>query len=231
MSTCRSKIRDRSDGSTKYPQTADKDTDAIAALKADVLLLEPSMLKSLHLTRCITSIIRCRNDFHLIRPYSSQLPSDAENARSNLSKRLTSQIDKLQTSLLFAGQRLNDLTGYSGIEKLKKRIELQEDEVLNCVQRVRASKSAYDDAIRVRSASQREVNELLQRKSSWSTADLERFTTLFRNDHSNSQNEERCQSELSQAEVQVDHARTELGNMILARYHEEQIWSDKIRRA
>lgn len=162
---------------------------------------------------------------------ASELPSETEHARSNLSKSLTTRIDKLQTSILFAGQRLNDLTGYSGIEKLKKQIEFQEQNVLDSLQRVRDAKKAYEQAIRTRSESQKEVNELLQRKSSWSPSDLERFTTLFRNDHSNSQQEVVTQQELTDAEIKADQARTELGNMILARYHEEQIWSDKIRRA
>lgn len=165
------------------------------------------------------------------RSTATQLPSDAENARSSLSKSLTSRIDKLQTSFLFAGQRLNDLTGYSGIEKLKNQIELQEREVSRTIELVKEAKKAYEEAIRTRSESQREVNELLQRKNSWSGSDLERFTMLFRDDHSNSQNEERCQRALGDSEVKVDQARTDLGNMILARYHEEQIWSDKIRRA
>ncbi|CCG82312.1 Sensitive to high expression protein 9 homolog, mitochondrial [Taphrina deformans PYCC 5710] len=162
---------------------------------------------------------------------TAQLPSDAESSRSQLSKAISSRGDKLQTSLLFAGQRLNDLTGYSGIERLKNQIESQEREVSRTIERVREAKKAYEEAIRTRSESQREVNELLQRKSSWSSSDLERFTTLFRNDHSNSRNEEQSQQDLTNAEIEVDQARTTLGNMILARYHEEQIWSDKIRRA
>ena len=161
----------------------------------------------------------------------SELPSQSESARSNLSKSLTARIDKLQTSILFAGKRLNDLTGYSGIEKLKQQIEQQEAEVADSVAAVKDAKQAYAEAIKIRSESQREVNELLQRKSSWSGTDLERFTTLFRNDHSNSQNEESRQKDLANAEIRADQARTDLGNMILARYHEEQIWSDKIRRA
>lgn len=160
-----------------------------------------------------------------------QLPSDAESARSDFSKSLTARIDKLQTSILFAGKRLNDLTGYSGIEKLKNQIEEQEQIVARSVKEVRDAKQAYAEAIKTRSESQQEVNELLQRKNTWSPTDLERFTHLFRADHSNSRQEEVCQQALNQAEVTADQARMDLGNMILARYHEEQIWSDKIRRA
>lgn len=34
-------------------------------------------------------------------------------------------MDNLQSNVFIAGQRLNDLTGYSGIETLKKEIEEQ----------------------------------------------------------------------------------------------------------
>lgn len=34
-------------------------------------------------------------------------------------------MDNVQSNIFFAGQRLNDLTGYSGIEALKRDIEEQ----------------------------------------------------------------------------------------------------------
>ncbi|KAH0569241.1 hypothetical protein GP486_000058 [Trichoglossum hirsutum] len=95
---------------------------------------------------------------------------------------------------------------------------------------VRKAKDDYSNAISQRSASQREVNELLQRKHAWSAADLERFTSLYRSDHANEQAETAAQSALADAERIADEAATRLSKSILARYHEEQIWSDKIRR-
>lgn len=161
----------------------------------------------------------------------AELPSQTEDARSHLSKSLSSRMDQLQTSILFAGKRLNDLTGYSGIEKLKNQIEDKESDVATCLKKVKQAKKAYEEAIRARSESQREVNELLQRKHTWTPGDLERFTTLFRNDHSAAQEETITQQALTDAEVRAESAREALTSMILARYHEEQIWSDKIRRA
>lgn len=176
--------------------------------------------------------LRVRSSLFRIHNHRAlSLPSEQEHARSKLSKTLSSRMDQLQTSILFAGKRLNDLTGYSGIEKLKIQIDDQEKQVNSCLEAVKAAKQAYKDAVRTRSESQREVNELLQRKSSWSPADLERFTTLFRDDHSAAQAEVSSQHALSKAENDADAARNALGSMILSRYHEEQIWSDKIRRA
>lgn len=55
----------------------------------------------------------------------NDLPSEEEGRRSHLSKRLNHIMDHLQSNIFIAGQRLNDLTGYSGIEALKKDIEQQ----------------------------------------------------------------------------------------------------------
>lgn len=88
----------------------------------------------------------------------------------------------------------------------------------------------YTLAISQRSSSQREVNELLQRKHAWTPNDLERFTELYRSDHANEQAEAAAQENLLTIERRAEEAAARLSASILARYHEEQIWSDKIRR-
>lgn len=74
------------------------------------------------------------------------------------------------------------------------------------------------------------MNELLQRKHAWTSHDLERFTSLYRSDHANEQYESAAQEQLAAAERKAEEAAVKLSASILARYHEEQIWSDKIRR-
>ena len=61
------------------------------------------------------------------------LPSQKEGRRSNLNKRFSHVMDHMQSNIFIAGQRLNDLTGYSGIEALKKDIE-QQGTALVCIQ-------------------------------------------------------------------------------------------------
>ena len=95
---------------------------------------------------------------------------------------------------------------------------------------LRTAKEAYTAAIASRSSSQREVNELLQRKHAWTPSDLERFTSLYRSDHANEQAETSAEAALASAERAAEEASTSLNRSILARYHEEQIWSEKIRR-
>lgn len=92
------------------------------------------------------------------------------------------------------------------------------------------AREAYSTAISQRSSSQREVNELLQRKHAWTANDLERFTALYRSDHANEQAESAAHDALVSVERQAEEAAARLSASILARYHEEQIWSDKIRR-
>ncbi|KAJ5946315.1 hypothetical protein N7454_003154 [Penicillium verhagenii] len=161
---------------------------------------------------------------------SGGLPSYLESRRSKMSKQFTGMMDNLQSNVFVAGQRLNDLTGYSGIEALKKEIHILENRLRTARAQVREAKDAYSAAINNRSTSQREVNELLQRKHAWSTTDLERFTLLYRNDHTNEVAETETQEALAQAEREAEEAAAQLSKSILSRYHEEQVWSDKIRR-
>ncbi|THH19081.1 hypothetical protein EW146_g2028 [Bondarzewia mesenterica] len=91
------------------------------------------------------------------------------------------------------------------------------------------AKDAYEEAMQQRSLSQREVNDLLQRKSTWSDADVSRFTVLVRQDHLFEQQEARAKEEVTRVEDEVEREFSELMRAILGRYHEEQVWSDKIR--
>jgi sensitive to high expression protein 9, mitochondrial len=89
----------------------------------------------------------------------------------------------------------------------------------------------YEEAVIRRSNSQREVNELLQRKHTWTDADVGRFTMLVREDHLYEQGEARAKDAAKAADEEVERELKELLRSILARYHEEQVWSDKIRSA
>lgn len=72
---------------------------------------------------------------------------------------------------------------------------------------------------------------MLQRKSTWTDADVGRFTSLVRQDQLHEQEESRAKAEAIQAEDAVEKEFSELMRVILNRYHEEQAWSDKIRSA
>ncbi|KAH7885101.1 Mdm33 family-domain-containing protein [Phlebopus sp. FC_14] len=129
------------------------------------------------------------------------------------------------------GLHLNRVTGYEEIEALKKKVVDQEARIKTARQAARDAKTAYDEAVIQRSVSQREVNDLLQRKSSWTDADVSNFTSLVRSDHTFEQEETRAKVRVAETEDAVDREFSELMRAILARYHEEQVWSDKIRSA
>lgn len=93
----------------------------------------------------------------------------------------------------------------------------------------RDAKTAYEEAVQKRSDSQREVNGLLERKSTWTDTDVSRFTVLVRQDHALEQEEARAKLTVARTEDGVEREFSALMRAILARYHEEQVWSDKIR--
>ncbi|RDB17817.1 Sensitive to high expression protein 9, mitochondrial [Hypsizygus marmoreus] len=136
-----------------------------------------------------------------------------------------------KTTLSQLGLELNRMTGYEAIEALKRNVVEQEDRIKATREAAREAKAAYDEAVAQRSLSQREVNDLLQRKSSWLDHDVSRFTTLVRQDHLFEQQETRAKATLDEMENAVEREFSELMRSILARYHEEQVWSDKIRSA
>lgn len=87
----------------------------------------------------------------------------------------------------------------------------------------------YDQAVANRSSAQREVNLLLERKHSWTDSDVSAFTTLVRTDHASTLAVTTTSTALKECELAVDKAFSDLTSAILQRYHEEQVWSDKIR--
>lgn len=129
------------------------------------------------------------------------------------------------------GGHLNRATGYDAIDVLKRQVVEQEARIKATRDAARAAKLAYDEAVIQRAAAQRDVNELLQRKSSWSDEDVGRFTALVRADHAREQDEARAKAAVSASEDAVEREFSALMRTILARYHEEQVWSDKIRSA
>ncbi|OBA22128.1 hypothetical protein METBIDRAFT_18948, partial [Metschnikowia bicuspidata var. bicuspidata NRRL YB-4993] len=137
----------------------------------------------------------------------------------------------VQDSLRLAARSLNDATGYSGIEKHKLLVEQVERDIKQAREAVKIAKASYERAIQNRSDLQKEINELLTRKHTWSPIDVERFTELYKNDHRNQHDEVSSKLALDEAEQNVEAVQIKLTALILTRYHEEQLWSDKIRQA
>ncbi len=139
-------------------------------------------------------------------------------------------MDKFQSRALTATQRINDLTGYSAIEAIKSHNAQLEHDHATSQRRLRNARSNYKSLNAHRAATQREVTTLLARQATWTPADLERFTALYRLDHELETQVTAASAELTEAETDESRLSGELNAGILKRYHEEQIWSDRIRR-
>ncbi|KAI5925261.1 hypothetical protein F4810DRAFT_70892 [Camillea tinctor] len=163
-------------------------------------------------------------------PLTIDLPSALNFRRSAINKTLSSFMDRAQTTLFTASKRLNDLTGYSGIETLKSQISSLEASLSKAQEHLHASRNKYKSSVAHRSTTQREITTLLARQKTWTPGDFQRFTDLYRSDYELDAGVAQAARELEEAEREAEQLGRELNAGILARYHEEQIWSDKIRR-
>ncbi|CEP20036.1 hypothetical protein [Parasitella parasitica] len=159
-----------------------------------------------------------------LEPYIVKL----NNASEQL-KRLTSDVSNSKEALQRASRALNELTGYDQIDAVKQKVNNQATLFETTRDEVQAAKRAYESAIETRSTTQRGINELLQRKHLWTGDDVTKFTELYRLEHSHSQAEMLAKEKYQACEKQMDREYMELARSIMERYHEEQLWSDKIR--
>ncbi|KAI4745032.1 hypothetical protein E4T50_04640 [Aureobasidium sp. EXF-12298] len=160
------------------------------------------------------------------------LPSKHQEQRWHLSKRVQERMDELLAKAAVVSHKVNNYTGtdYSGIERLRRDIIDQELLVKAAHAEVNAAKVAYTTSYSQQAASQKEVVGLLERKHSWSAADLERYMSLIRSEHLNEQAVQAAKEHLANTERHLEDARGKLEKKERKQYHEEQIWSDTIRR-
>ena len=158
------------------------------------------------------------------------LPSRMELRRTQFARKLEFYFDSLQETIFTATKALNDVTGYSAIQKLRNSIKTMEDQLREQRLSLKRVKTEYERVVKHKTESQNEINALLQRKSSWDPADLEHFTKIYRENQNNVKLEIEKSQELKTMEKKTESLENDLYNAILTRYHEEQVWSDKIRR-
>ena len=164
--------------------------------------------------------------------FAAPLPSQTEGLRWQLSKRTSSAMDAILARASSAGRHINLYTGtdYSGIETLRDQIRTQEDTVRDRHQIMDGSRNDHRNAHTQQAAAQKEIVGLLERKSSWSPSDLERYMSLVRSEHALEQAVQTAKDNLATAERNLEDARGQLERLERKQYHEEQIWSDTIRR-
>lgn len=193
----------------------------------------------------------------IARVPAEDLPSHRETQRWDFSKRMQELMDDILPKLAVVTQKVNTYTGtdYSSIEALRREIKDQGTSPRSHTvpfilhypynppltptpeKLVKARRTAIDDAKAAldtahaqQSASQKEVVALLERKHSWSAGDLERYMSLIRSEHLNDRAIREAKDAVSAAENALEEARGQLEKRERQQYHEEQIWSDTIRR-
>ncbi|KAK0274517.1 sensitivity to high expression protein she9 [Friedmanniomyces endolithicus] len=145
---------------------------------------------------------------------------------------MTRFVDGILARASIAGQHINEYTGtdYTGIEVLRKQILAQEQKVKDRHSEADSAKLVHREAYIKQAGAQKEIVSLLERKSSWSPTDLDRYMSLVRSEHLNDQTVQVAKDDLAAAERELEGARSLLERFERKQYHEEQIWSDTIRR-
>nr|POE72361.1 sensitive to high expression protein 9 like, mitochondrial [Quercus suber] len=163
---------------------------------------------------------------------SPELPSTAARSRSDFSNRFASIADNILARASIAGQHINVYTGtdYSGIQSLREDIVAQESDVKSAYNEVEVAKEAHHKEYAKQAGAQKEIVGLLERKASWSPTDLERYMSLVRSEHVNDQAVQNAKRTLEATERRLEDARQLLERLERKQYHEEQVWSDTIRR-
>ncbi|KAG0198818.1 sensitivity to high expression protein she9 [Mortierella sp. GBA30] len=169
-------------------------------------------------------------------PYKRSLESSTEYLRSVLPDNLRQLSESVKRkdyhdTIAQLSGHLNTFTGYNAINDLKHMVITHGDSLDEARIKLAQAKQAYEDAIGTRSNTQKAINDLLQRKHLWSPDDVIRFTDLYRSEHANEQAEQKTKAQYKQAEAEVEDKSRQLTRVIMERYHEEQVWSDKIRAA
>eukprot|EP00842_Homolaphlyctis_polyrhiza_P003509 jgi/Hompol1/4159/HPOL_003504-RA len=125
----------------------------------------------------------------------------------------------------------NQLTGYSNVELRKQRVIAKDAALLVAREEARQAKASFEENILERRKVQKELNSLLQRKDSWLHTDIDRFTELYRQDLALEQVEQQAQNTFRSATEHCEALQSEYLSEIREQYFEEQLYSDKIRRA
>ncbi|KAG0321172.1 sensitivity to high expression protein she9 [Dissophora globulifera] len=169
-------------------------------------------------------------------PYKKSLESSTEYIRSALPDTLRQLSESVKRkdyrdTITQLSEHLNAFTGYNAVNDLKQKVITHGDNLDGARIKLVQAKQTYETAISTRSDTQKAINDLLQRKHLWSPDDVIRFTDLYRSEHANEQAEQWARTEYKQAEADVESKSRMLTKVIMERYHEEQVWSDKIRAA
>eukprot|EP00124_Ichthyophonus_hoferi_P002814 Ihof_evm3s211 gene=Ihof_evmTU3s211 len=119
--------------------------------------------------------------------------------------------------------------GYDTILKLKDNVSLADDSFRVARANFKNAQTAYDTVLKNRSECQQKINGLLQRQASWTEEDVSKFGKLLKLEHELKRTESVQEGMLATCETEVEARLGAYTTAMRERYHQEQIWSDKIR--
>ncbi|PKI85020.1 sensitivity to high expression protein she9 [Malassezia vespertilionis] len=126
-------------------------------------------------------------------------------------------------------RRWNQYTGYDEIIVLKDQVQLETTRLKTLQEQKNEAKDVYVRAVAQRSIAQRKINDLLSRKPTWNDTDLSEYTKLLHSEHSDAKAEEQSEQQYNTAETEMERGFDDLMRSVMRRYHEEHLWSDRIR--
>lgn len=161
--------------------------------------------------------------------YENKKKSQQE-LNESLSTKIDQNVKELKSSIGIASKVVNEITGYNKVIQLKNVIVSNESKLKDLKVKIHKAKIEHEKSLELRSTSQKEVNELLEHKNSWNPIDLERFTKIYMNTHDLDKIVKETSKNLKDLEDLQESTHDALIRSIMNRYHEEQVWSDKIRQ-
>ncbi|WFC97584.1 sensitivity to high expression protein she9 [Malassezia yamatoensis] len=169
--------------------------------------------------------------FHTTRCYSSRAssPEFVKSIKTHCTKWYEQQRPIAIERFKELTSRWNTMSGYEAIQKHKERVESESIRLKELQESKTQAKAAYVNAVAERSTAQRNISDLLTRKASWNDSDLAEYTRLLHSEHSLAKAEERTEQEYEEAEDRMERGFDDLMRSVMRRYHEEHLWSDRIR--
>lgn len=152
----------------------------------------------------------------------AQIRDVLHKKRSDLEPRLKRQLEQL-------GKRWNEYSGYEEVLEAKALVLEAEVQLKELREEQERLQQEYMQAVGKRANSQRTLNELLTRKDSWSETDLSTYTELLKSEHGDARHEKECSERYEAIAGRVNSAWDDVVRKTLDRYHQEQIWSDRVR--
>eukprot|EP01134_Creolimax_fragrantissima_P000286 CFRG0286T1 len=181
------------------------------------------MTNALKYTEAVKSKVSnvSNNVVHGLRSFQSELKAHSDND-AHWTENIAGWTKVIST-------RLNSLTGYDMIMRLKEGVEHSDAAHVAARKAYKEAQASLAQIVKDRRATQQDINVLLQKQQYWHSEEVAKFGELHRSEHSLKRAEESAEKCLERCEQEVESSLRRYTLAIRERYHEEQLWSDKIR--